>query len=90
MITNEVEPTYMLSKKSQAVDYRLKDEYFVVARDESIYLLLRDLHVFAQQNGLTNRERSLISMKTLKGAAKEHFLNHINTDTTYSGIVDNI
>ena len=65
----------MLSKKSQAVDYRFRDERLSGRKDESINLLLRYFQIHAYANGFTKRDRLLLSVNILKAAAKEHFID---------------
>ena len=79
-----------LSKKSCMIEVRFKEEKFPGTSDQCIDLILRDLHICANNHSLTNDERSQLVVKCLKDGTLEFYLKEINPQIPYQMVVDKL
>ena len=79
-----------LSNKSSTIEVRLKDKRLSCAPICELSLILRDLHICANNHSLTNDERSQSVVDCLKGGALELYLKDISSHMTYQVVDDKL
>ena len=79
-----------LSKKSSAIEVRLKEDKFSGSSDQCIDLTLRDFHKCANNHSLTNNERSQPVVNCFKCGALELYLKDIHAQMPYQMIIEKL